>query len=107
VDATPVAPPVARTPAVAAPVVPLGPVAEAAAEKSPPADSILNKTLATEVIRERNPNGTVKIERHVTLTSDGNYSNNGVGAVDVPFDLDRTVGIAFANHFGGQGFIED
>ncbi len=77
VDATPVAPPVARTPAVAAPVAPTGPASEAATEKAPPADSILNKTLATEVIRERNPNGTVKIERHVAQDGDGNYCNHG------------------------------
>ncbi len=80
VDATPVAPPAARTPAVASPVAPLGPISDKSSDKSSektaPGDSILNKTMS-EVIRERNANGSVKVERHVIQDEDGNYSNHG------------------------------
>jgi antitoxin component YwqK of YwqJK toxin-antitoxin module len=31
-----------------------------------------------EVIRERNPNGSVKVERHVTQDAEGNYYNHGL-----------------------------
>jgi antitoxin component YwqK of YwqJK toxin-antitoxin module len=33
---------------------------------------------AIEIVRERYPDGNVKIERHVTLDADGNYVNHGV-----------------------------
>jgi len=42
------------------------------------ADSSSDEANGVEVIRERYPNSTVKVERHVTQDSEGNYYNHGL-----------------------------
>jgi uncharacterized protein len=64
-----------NTPTVASPAK-AAPMEDAAAENGASEESSADN--GVEVVRERHPNTTVKVERHVTQDAEGNYYNHGL-----------------------------